>query len=390
VAPFSRDSDQVDQSPALKHHIAVTRRYSITRSTSSVRYDDSVERPSDGETEAVADLQPSFRYILNTTPADYPRAVRAVHAKGHGILRGTRTVQDRLAANLAQGLFAGSSAYEALLRISTEPGDILDDAVSVPRGIALKILGARGERLSGGEQDRAQDFPGRAFGAPTPAEFAMNLKLLAAKNDQAPRTKKALSVTLRMVESAIEVLGASTLISQVGRAPEAHALGETYISQTAFRYGNYIAKCSLAPVSPGLTDRTGDRVTVNDRPNVRRKVVGEVMIEHSGTWELCVQLCTDLEKIPIEDPTVIWDEASSPLVTVATLEVAPQPAWKHGTSEAQEGRLCFSPCRGPAPHRPLGAIHRARRTSYIFSADLRARVNACPVHGVKSLADLPV
>ena len=358
-----------------------------------IRYNDTIESPSDGEQEAIADLRHSFSHIVEQTSKDYGRAVRGVHAKGHGILQGTLQVQDGLPTTLAQGLFAQSGSHEAILRFSTSPGDILDDAVSSPRGVALKVLAVPGELLAGSEQDGAQDFVmvnGPVFGAPTPAAFAKNVKLLAGTTDKAEGAKAAFSGVLRVVESAIEALGGqSSLITQLGGAPEVHPLGETYYSQTAFRYGAYIAKFALVPVSPGLIALTGDKVDVHDRPDALREVIREVMIEQGGNWELRVQLCADLDKMPIEDPTVKWDEQVSPYVTVATLRVEPQTAWIHGISEQQEDRLSFSPWHGLAAHRPLGAINRARRIIYDFSADYRANYNGCPVHSIKALTDLP-
>jgi catalase len=358
-----------------------------------VRYDPSLEQLSDGEGEAVQSLRDSFTQILDTTSKDYDHGVRAVHAKGHGVVRGKLSVRGDLPPEFAQGLFAEPADYEAVLRFSTAPGDILDDAVSAPRGLALKVFGVSGEYLNGAEQDGAQDFlmvNGPVFGAPTPAVFAKNLKLLAKTTDKAEGAKVALSAALRVVESVIEAVGgASSLVSQLGGAPEVHPLGETYFTQTAYRYGDHIAKVSLAPVSRGLTERTGDKVNVHNRPDALREDVTQVLIEQGGTWDLRVQLCTDLEKMPIEDPTVLWDEKLSPFVTVATLTVEPQIAWAHGVSEGQEDLLSFSPWHGLAAHRPLGAVNRARRTLYDFSADYRGRVNGCPAHGVKSLEDLP-
>jgi catalase len=357
-----------------------------------VLYGDIVEHPSDDEAKAVTDLKQSFARILDTTSKDYGRAVRGVHAKGQGIVRGTLRVHDDLAADLAQGLFAAGGTYDAVMRFSTAPGDILDDAVSSPRGIGLKVFGVPGEKLTEVEQDGAQDFlmvNGPAFGAPTPAAFAKNLKLLAGTTDKAEGAKAALSATLRVIEGAIEALGGhSALISQLGGAPEVHPLGETYYSQSAFRFGDHVAKFALVPVSPGLTERTGDKVSVGGRPDALREDIREVIAEQGGTWDLRVQLCTDPDKMPIEDPTVVWDEKLSPYVSVAHFTVAPQIAWTPGTSEAQEDRLSFSPWHGLAAHRPLGAINRARREVYDFSADYRANFNHCPVHGVTKPGDL--
>jgi hypothetical protein len=364
----------------------------MTLTTSPVRYDSAFDHAREDEAKAIASLRDSFQHILDTTSQDYGRAVRGVHAKGHGILRGRFQVRDGLPADLAQGLFARGGEYEAVLRFSTSPGDILDDGVSSPRGIALKVLGVQGELIADVTQDGAQDFlmvNGPVFGAAAPADFAKNLKLLAGTTDKAEGAKLALSATLRAVEGAIEAVGgSSTLIRQLGGAPEVHPLGETYFSQTAFRYGEYVAKFALVPVSPALTERTGDKVNVHHRPDALREDITEVIVEQGGEWELRVQLCTDIDKMPVDNPTVAWDEKQSPFITVATFTVEPQIGWTHGTSDAQEDRLSFSPWHGLAAHRPLGAINRARKDIYEFSADYRARFNACPVHAVRALRDL--
>ena len=244
--------------------------------------------------------------------------------------------------------------------------------MSAPRGVGLKVVGVEGERLPGLE-DNTQDFlmvNGPVFGAKTPTVFAKNLKLLAATTDKAEGLKKAWSATLRTLEGAIEAFGGSSvLISSLGGAPETHPLGETYYSQAAFRYGDNIAKFSLAPISRGLTDVSGQIVSTYDRPDALREVVNEVMDEQGGTWEFRVQLCTDLATMPVEDPTVRWDEDASPFVTVATLEVGPQLAWEYGSYDGIEDKLAFSPWHGLETHRPLGAINRARQETYDYSAD---------------------
>jgi hypothetical protein len=100
-------------------------------STQPVRFAPSVETIADDEAETLASLKDSFREILETTSQDYAHAVRAVHAKAHGIARGTLTIADGLPETLAQGIFAQPGRHEAVLRISTTAGDILDDSVSL-------------------------------------------------------------------------------------------------------------------------------------------------------------------------------------------------------------------------------------------------------------------
>ncbi|MFC7607804.1 catalase family protein [Teichococcus aestuarii] len=109
-----------------------------------VRYDPSLEQVQPDEAETIASLTGSLRKISETTFEDYGHAVRSVHAKGHGLLKGTLRVLGHLPPTLAQGLFAHPAEYPAVLRFSTNPGDVLDDSITVPRGLAVKVIGVEG------------------------------------------------------------------------------------------------------------------------------------------------------------------------------------------------------------------------------------------------------
>ncbi|MCE7797266.1 catalase family protein [Sphingobium sufflavum] len=357
-----------------------------------VPYTPDMETVEPDEAETVRGLEEQFRIILETTSQDYGHAVRSVHAKGHGIARGTLTVADGLPPELAQGLFATPGRYEAILRISTNAGDILDDSVRLSRGVALKILGVEGERLPESEGDGTQDFlmvNGPAFPAPTPEKFLANLKLLARTTDKAEGAKKALSAVLRTFEAALEAVGSqSTTLVSLGGARPVHPLGATYFSQTPFRYGDYVAKFQLVPIST-IKDYADETINATGRPDAIRENVNEVLAVQGGTWELRVQLCTDLETMPVEDPTVVWDEEASQFRTVATLNVPPQTAWENGVSESVEDALFFSPWRGLAAHRPLGGVNRARKDTYHMSGEYRAKFNGCPFHDIRQLSELP-
>ena len=358
-----------------------------------VRYSPAVEQQQPDEQKVIGQLEEQFDSIQATTAKDYQHGVRAVHAKAHGIARGKLTVKDGLPPELAQGLFARSGTYDAILRISTQPGDVLDDSVNSPRGLALKLIGVEGERLPGSEGDTTQDFimvNGPIFGAPNAEKFLSNLTMLAKTTDKLEGVKKAMSAVLQPINTAMEAVGlASPTIQQLGGAPPVHPLGETYFSQTPFRYGDYIAKWGLFPVSKGLTSLTGTTVHTSGRPDAIRETVNEELIEHGGTWELRVQLCRDLEKQPVEDPTVEWKAADSPFQTVATLEVPPQVGWTLMESTRTEDSLSYNIWHGLAAHQPLGNVNRARKDPYQRSADFRGRTNGCPMHEPKALEEVP-
>jgi hypothetical protein len=349
-----------------------------------VRYSPDVEVPEPAEAKTSMAIDRTLHTILETTSEDYGHAVRSVHAKSHGLLGGTLTIFDDLPAELAQGLAERAGSHQVVLRISTNAGDILPDSISLPRGLAIKILDVDGERLPGSEDAGTQDIimvNGPAFSAARAKDFLANLKLLAKTTDKAQGSKKALSTFLRGTEAVIEAFGGeSAKIKQMGGHPVTHPLGETFFSQTAFRYGDYIAKFSVAPVSPHLVALKDQPIDLAGRDNALREEIDAVIAAQGGEWELRVQLCTDLEAMPVEDATVVWDEAESPFRAIGRILVEPQSGWNDEKAKRIDDGMAFSPWHGLAAHQPLGAINRARRSAYPMSAEFRSAFNRCPIH----------
>ncbi len=365
----------------------------IAAPASPVRYDLSVEHQEPDEAATDVALVETMFGITSTTFKNGGHALRSVHAKSHGLLRGEIEILDNLPPTLAQGAFARPGRYPIILRLSTTPGDLLDDSVSTPRGMALKIVGIESARLPGSDGDVTQDFVmvnGPAFNAPNAKKFLSNLKLLAASTDKAAGVKKVVSATMRGAEAVVEAFGGQspTLVSMGGQ-PETHILGETYYSQAPLLYGDYIAKVCVAPVSPELTALTKAPLDLNGKPNGLREAVVDFFRNHGGAWELRVQLCTDLEAMPVENASVVWPEDQSPYVTVARITVPPQEAWSPARSAAIDDGLAFSPWHCLAAHRPLGSVMRARRAAYEMSAQFRAKNNAHPIREPRTANDLP-
>ncbi|SFF66593.1 catalase family protein [Methylobacterium sp. yr596] len=350
---------------------------------SPIRFDPSLEVVQPDEEEVQAEMIRVFRKIQETTLEDYGHAVRGVHAKSHGLLTGRLTVLPGLPPALAQGLFATPGSYDVVMRLSTNPGDILDDSVSTPRGLAVKVIGVSGERLPEAEGE-TQDFVlanAPAFTAPDAKAFLKSLKRLAATTDTPQVFKKVFSAALRGLEGALEAVGgkSATLIS-LGGHPETHILGETFYSQAALRWGDHVAKVAVAPVAPALTALTGASLNVNGKPNGLREAVSEFFRAHEGVWELRAQLLTDRETMPVEDASKPWPEEASPYVPVARITIAPQESWSDEKVRRLDDGLAFSPWHGLAAHRPLGSVMRARRAVYPSSAGFRAEHNGCPIH----------
>ena len=348
-------------------------------SATPLTYQPSFEKPEDGEAETTHSLIETLEKITHTTYQDTNHGLRGVHAKSHGLLTGEVEVLGNLPPALAQGLFAQPGTYPAVIRFSTVPGDLLDDKVSTPRAMAIKLIGVPGERVDGGEGDTTQDFVmvnGPAFGAPDAKHFLKNLKLLASTTDKGESLKIAFSALARGTEKLIEGLGgkSGTLIAMGGH-PETNLLGETYYSQVPSLYGPYMAKFSIAPAAPSLKALTDAPVDMKDKPDALREAVNTYFGQNDALWELRVQLCTDLEAMPIEDASVPWPEDKSPFIPVAHIRAARQVGWSEARSKAIDDGLSFNPWHSIAAHRPLGSVMRVRKVVYDVMSKIRGRQN---------------
>ncbi len=356
-----------------------------------LRYDPSMEVIAPDEAETIQGLVDTMRSINQKTLNDSGHANRSVHAKAHALLKGEMVVRGDLPDEFAQGIFAAPRSYPVALRFSTNPGDILDDAISAPRGLALKVVGVDGERLPGSEGLATQDFvmiDAPAFSASDAKAFLKSLKMLAATTDRAEGAKKVLSAVLRGAETVVEAVGGeSATLIQLGGHAQTHPAGGTYHTQVPLLHGPYVAKLSVAPSSPDLVALAGQDVDLRGNPNGLRAALQTFFARHGGTWDVRVQLLRDRDSMPVEDASVPWPEDESPHVSVATITVPAQSSDEAKHRAFDEG-LAFSPWDGIAAHRPIGSIMRSRKPAYEMSAGFRAEANGCPIRHPRSAADL--
>ena len=340
-----------------------------------VRYRTDLETPVDDEDEYDRKLTETMLSMSETVAADTGHVRRSVHAKSHGVLRGHLEVLPGTPVEYAQGMFAKPGRMTAILRLSTTPGDVLDDKVSTPRGMALKVIGVDGPRLAGSEGDVTQNFVfgnSPAFNAKDARTFLKNVSKLGMTVDAAPALKKAISAVSRTAEQLLETVGAqSTVLTTYAGQAMTHILGDTFYSQAPLRHGDYVAKLCIAPISPGLLALKNVPVDLSGRPDGLREAVRAFFATNDAVWEMRVQLCTDLESMPIEDASAKWSEEESPYVAVARITVPAQDSWGAEQVAAVDEAMTFSPWRGLLAHQPLGSVMRSRRRAYESSAAFR-------------------
>lgn len=341
-----------------------------------LRYEDSFEQPVPDEQELIEEILKTMADVREKTYAHSGHAFRSVHVKSHGLLKGELKVLDTLPPYLAQGIFTSGKTYPVVIRLSSAPGDVLPDSVSTPRGFSVKVFDVEGGRLPGSEDDKTQNFILVNDSPVFPnslKDFLTGLKRFDAMTDRLDGLKSGVSKVLRTVGKISEKLGiAPAVMPGLGGQPETNPMGDTYYSQGAFLYGDYMAKMSLAPLSPALKALTKQPLELDEDKDALRTAVKEYFASNDAEWEVRIQLCTDISEMPVEDASVEWKEEVSPFIMVAHLTVPKQDAWNEEKSALVDDRMSFSPWQGVADHRPLGVIQRSRKPAYRESAAFRA------------------
>jgi len=119
---------------------------------------------------------------------------------------------------------------------------------------------------------------------------------------------------------------------------------------------------------PAFAERVVQRsLDLGSAPEVYRPALIAELRDRPYEFDVQVQLCTDLARMPVEDVTVEWPEALSAFVTVAKLRIPQQDISGDDNLEKMDA-LSFTPWRVTAEHKPLGSIMRARREVYHHSS----------------------
>lgn len=363
------------------------------RATSYVRYSADVEVIEPDEQEVFDKIVAAMAHGGQLTREKYGRSVRTSHAKAHGLLKGELRVLDGLSEPLRQGLFAQPRTYPVISRLSDAPNELLDNRrISAPRGMALKILDVEGLKLPGHEGERTQDFvldTGKVFNAIGAKTF---LAQIAPIDNLAPRlperVKQAISTVSRVTNEALNAVGANSAALDFFGHPVLHPLAEPYYSQAPIRYGEYIAKLSVTPDTSALRALLEANFEPQDEDGLRTAVTQFFRV-HPAEFEVGIQLCTDLERMPVENPNIEWPEEESPYQPVARLFFPVQEAYSAARQQSIDEDLSFCPAHSLAAHRPLGSIMRARMHAYEVLGRARREQNGRPSKEPRTSAEVP-
>jgi hypothetical protein len=359
-----------------------------------VRYGLDVERTEpdfDKNLQAVLeDMKQHMRGSLKTEGIGL--VVRNAHAKGYGLARGEVEILSGIPEEYAQGIYAKPGRHEAMVRFSNGTNHVGDDRFLGPiTGIGLKIFGIEGKTLLEDEPD-SHTFDYALINHPvffvnTLAHYVFIQSLFANLGTAPPANltpeEKQAGLhrilynfvtgkgTLPPEQWAWEELGAFLQLSQT---KPVNLLLSTYWTMGAVRHGDYVAKVRVAPVQ-SFADRVEQRaLDLTSAEQVFRPALVAELRKRPYELDIQVQLCTDLEQMPVEKTTVRWPESLSPYVTVAKFRLPQQDIGGEDNFERMD-KTSMSPWRVTEQHSPLGSIMRSRKEVYRQSSILRHQSN---------------
>lgn len=299
---------------------------------------------------------------------------RDVHAKAHGCVRATFTVDPDLPADYRAGVLSEPGrAYPAWIRFSSGSSEIRADKKSDARGFALKLMGVEGEKLLEGEKNaRTQDF----LMLTHPAFFVKDAKDYLEFFQRLERgSNPAWFFFGRLPWRWTEFQAARRLVKRGGEID--NPLLAPYFSATPYQLGERnVVKYAVRPCeTPRLRARRADS------PDYLRLAMTRSLDPREGApacFRFLVQRRAEPETMPIEDSRVPWDEERAPFVPVATVSIPVQDFSGEARARWCED-LAFTPWHSLPAHRPLGGINRTRKAVYEAVSAFRRGINGAPV-----------
>jgi hypothetical protein len=300
------------------------------------------------------------------------RIRRGQHAKATGCVRGVFTIRDDIADELRYGVFRRPhQVFQAIIRFSNSSEEINPDGMGDARGMAIKLLDVAGTPAIPGSDNRCQDFltvnyP--VFPFATAAEFVKFFDIR-----ETPFVGDPLAAAWLAFSNYRHLNIAREILDKIVSSPLelAYWSGSPYWLGSPATVGGQAVKYSLVPRFAG----TGPPQDPNSMPDdyLHQELKRHLKTEEA-VFEFRVQPQTDPVAMPVEDASVVWDEAVSRPIPVATLTIAVQDV------DSPEGRaladeceaMAFSPWNALAEHRPMGGINRLRQAVYVASQAKRA------------------
>ena len=327
------------------------------------------EYPEPGEDKLIEKM---VKLAAQRMKPQHGRIRRGQHAKATGCVRGVFTIRDDVPADLRYGVFSQpNQVFQAVIRYSNSAETINPDGKGDARGMAVKLLDVTGTPAIPGTNNHCQDFltvnfP--VFPFATAAEFVKFFDIR-----ETPFVGDPLAVAWLAFSSYRHLNIAREILDEIVTNPLelAYWSGSPYWLGSADSVNGHAVKYSLVPAF----EEPGPPQDPNNLPDdYLHQALARQLKTGEAVFELRVQIQTDPVAMPVEDASVVWDEAVSRPIPVATLTIGMQDVDSpEGMALAEECEtMAFSPWNALAEHRPMGGINRLRQAVYLGSQAKRS------------------
>jgi hypothetical protein len=335
------------------------------------------KRPNEGLRIAEEKRLPDEEAFLDSIISTFEKQMRNLwkpggmerggNTKTHGIVRGEFIVHDNLPAQFRHGIYARPQTFRAWVRFSGPGPYITPDIDDVGfMSISIKLLGVPGPKLMDEEKSTLD-----MFGVSTPTFVTPDTKANAQLQIESLKNAQ-IFYFLNFHRPHILDLIMQSLWTKTQSSP----FEAPYFSCVPYLLGEGQAmQYSVWPKSKRRTPIP--RLPLRPPDDYLRDAMVASLAEGDIEFDFRLQLQTDSHLMPIENNAVLWPEALSPRVSVATLRLPRQNFDSPAQLEFAK-RLSYNPWHTIAEHRPLGNQSRARRRMYETLSKLRHSENAVP------------
>ena len=283
---------------------------------------------------------------------DGKRQLRQIHPKMNGCVKAEFIVEKNLPVDLRVGIFRELGSYPAWIRFSNGKTHPLPDYKKDIRGFAIKLMNVPGKKLDFNHPEiTSHDFilmNTKNFVSGNLKKFGDILSVVTT-----PFSWSALPRKIGIAFSNLDVLKrakkAAIKINNPAEIP--------YFSTVPYRFGDETKAVKYA-IFPSSSNKLVNADETSE--HLLRNNFAATVRENELLFDFCIQFQTDAVKMPIEDPTVVWD---SPFTKLATIRIPKQIC---NTPEREElgDNLSFNTWHCLAEHRPLGSFNRVRAHIY--------------------------
>ena len=147
-----------------------------------------------------------------------------------------------------------------------------------------------------------------------------------------------------------------------------HPFSVSYFSTVPYRFGGETKAVKYAVIP---SDKNKLEYTDKKSADFLRANMAATLAKHDIAYDFFIQLQTDPVKMPIEDPTVVWN---SPFIKIASIHI-PKQAFDTPDQNEFGDNLSFNPWHALPEHRPLGNFNRVRKKIYEEMYEFRHKHN---------------